>query len=75
MIGDWWDPLNVSNPGNFGKIKAPAVMWGGWYDIFQQGMVNGYDVYQHFSDPSVRGKSYLVMDPLGHCQVRGTRYI
>lgn len=40
---EWWDVLNVSSPGNFKKIKAPAVMWGGWYDIFLEGNINGFD--------------------------------
>jgi len=69
----WWDALNVSNPRNFGKIKSPAVMWAGWYDIFLQGNINGFYIYQHLSAPKARGKSYLVVDPLGHCQ-EATKY-
>ena len=61
-------PNAVSSPGAFNKIHAPAVMWAGWYDIFLQGNLNGYYIYQHLSDAEVRGKSYLVVDPFGHCQ-------
>jgi hypothetical protein len=52
----------------FKRIKWPSVMWGGWYDIFQHGNIYSFDGYQHRSDPSVRGKHYFVVDPLGHCQ-------
>jgi len=64
----WWDPLNISSPGNWDTIRAPAVMWGGWYDIFLQGNLDGHYIYQHLSHPPNRGKSYLVVDPLGHCE-------
>jgi predicted acyl esterase len=64
---DWWDPLNISNVP-LTKIKAPAVMWAGWYDIFLEGNLNGYNTYQYLADPSIRGKNYLVVDPFGHCQ-------
>lgn len=37
------------------------------YDIFQQQQIEAFDCYQHQSDPSVRGKSYLVIAPQGHC--------
>jgi hypothetical protein len=32
------------------------------------GNLEGFDGYQKYSDPSVRGKSQIVIDPLGHCQ-------
>jgi predicted acyl esterase len=67
--GTWWDPLNVSSPNAYGDIHAPAVMWAGWYDIFLQGNLNGYYIYQHLADEKIRGKSYLMVDPFGHCQV------
>jgi uncharacterized protein len=52
----------------FNRVKWPVVMWAGWYDIFEQGNLETFDGIQHESDPSVRGKHYLVVDPLGHCQ-------
>ena len=38
------------------------------FHIFQHGNVVTFEGIQRESDPSVRGKHYLVMDPLGHCQ-------
>jgi hypothetical protein len=42
-------------------------MWSGWYDIFLQGQLIGFDVYQQLADPSVRGKNMLVVGTNGHC--------
>ena len=70
---DWWDPLNVSAPANWDKVRAPAVFWAGWYDIFAQGNLNGHYIYQNLAHAAARGKSYLVVDPLGHCQA-ATKY-
>ena len=39
-----------------------------WYDIFLRGTLFGYNGYQKLSSPSIAGNSYLVVDPLGHCQ-------
>jgi len=66
--GDWWDPLNSSAPANWDNIRAPAVFWAGWYDIMTQGNLDGYYIYQHLAHESVVGRSYLVVDPLGHCE-------
>ena len=58
----------------FAKVTWPSVQWAGWYDIFLHGHLYAFDGYQHKSDPSVRGKHYLVVDPLGHCQ-KGAKYV
>ena len=65
---DWWDPLNMSAPANWDNVRAPAVMWAGWYDIFLQGNLDGHYIYQNLAHADARGKSYLVVDPLGHCE-------
>ena len=69
--GKYWDEVELVG-GNyttrkFERVKWPTVMWAGWYDIFTHGNLVTFDGIQHESDPSVRGKHYLVVDPLGHC--------
>jgi predicted acyl esterase len=64
--GPWWDNLNMT--GKYDRVVQPTVMWAGWYDIFANGNFLGWNGYQYQSDPSVRGKQKLVVDPLGHCQ-------
>lgn len=64
--GQWWYPLNDTN--QYYKVKFPSVMWAGWYDIFLNGNLIGFDGYQKRADPAHRGLSHIVVDPLGHCQ-------
>lgn len=64
--GAWWQTLNGTL--YYQNVKWSSVQWAGWYDIFQQGNLLGFEGYQHASDPSVRGKHKLVVDPCGHCQ-------
>jgi predicted acyl esterase len=37
---DFWKKLNAETQG--GKVRAPAVYSGGWYDIFLQGTINSF---------------------------------
>lgn len=34
-VDPYWDATDLN--GRFGLVKAPSVMWGGWYDIFLVG--------------------------------------
>ena len=43
---EFW--TNVSLEDNLEDLNVPAIHMGGWYDIFLQGITDGYDWYQHF---------------------------
>jgi len=62
----WWHDLE----GKYfvDVVHAPAVFWGGWYDIFLHGNLAAYYGYQYQSLPQAQGGSRLVIDPCGHCQ-------
>lgn len=62
----WWHDLE----GKYfvDVVHAPAVFWGGWYDIFLHGNLAAFYGYQYQSMPVAQGKSKLVIDPCGHCQ-------
>jgi putative CocE/NonD family hydrolase len=66
----WWLTRTVA--GHFDRITWPAVLWGGWYDIFLQGLLWTYDGFQ--TQSSTKGKHRLVVDPLGHCQKASTYF-
>ena len=66
MWGKFASNLFIVLPATNSNIYHICI--GGWYDIFQHGNVVTFQGIQRESDPSVRGKHYLVMDPLGHCQ-------
>ena len=64
--GVWWHDLEGEYFDNV--VHAPAVFWGGWYDIFLHGNLAAYYDWQYRSMEVAQGKSKLVIDPCGHCQ-------
>jgi len=61
---DFW--TNVSIEDNWENINVPAIHMGGWYDIFLQGITDGFNGYQHLSGSGALGKSKLVIGPWTH---------
>ncbi|MCK4333078.1 MAG: CocE/NonD family hydrolase, partial [Thermoplasmatales archaeon] len=61
---DFW--TNVSLEDNWQDVNVPAMHLGGWYDIFLQGIIDGFLGYQHLGGPSAQGKSKLIMGPWTH---------
>ncbi|NHJ49749.1 MAG: CocE/NonD family hydrolase [Asgard group archaeon] len=57
---------NVTMAGKFGTVTRPAIFQAGWFDVFSQGTIDGFMGYQYESDPSVQGKSFMVIGPWGH---------
>lgn len=61
---DFW--TNVSLDDNWQDVNVPAIHFGGWYDAFLQGIIDGYHGYQHLGGPGAKGKSMLIMGPWYH---------
>ena len=61
---DFW--TNVSLDDNWQDVNVPAIHLGGWYDIFLQGITEGYQGYQHLGGPGALGKSKLIIGPWTH---------
>jgi len=61
---DFW--TNVTLDDKWPAVNIPAIHMGGWYDAFQQGIIDGYIGYQHYGGLGARGKSKLVMGPWTH---------
>jgi len=61
---DYW--TNVSLEDNWGDVNVPAIHLGGWYDIFLQGITDGYYGYQHLGGSGANGKSNLIIGPWTH---------
>jgi len=56
--------------GKYDTVTRPGLFQAGWFDVFSQGTIDGFLGYQYESDPSVQGKSFLIIGPWGH----GTYY-
>lgn len=65
----WWDDVTP----NWDNVAAPAVFWAGWYDIFLDGTIAAFNGYNTYGAGS-KGKSWLVIDPLGHCQGAASQF-
>jgi predicted acyl esterase len=61
---DFW--TNVSLDDNWENINVPAIHMGGWYDIFLQGITDGFTGYQHLAGSGAKGKSKLIIGPWTH---------
>jgi predicted acyl esterase len=61
---DFWKKLNPETRA--GKVRAPAVYSGGWYDIFCQGTINSFTAVHYHGGEGAKGKCRLVIGPIGH---------
>ncbi|MHA1212698.1 MAG: CocE/NonD family hydrolase [Candidatus Heimdallarchaeota archaeon] len=57
---------NVTMLGNYDTVARPGLFQAGWFDVFAQGTIDGFLGYQYESNPSVQGKSFLIIGPWGH---------
>jgi len=64
---------NVSLEDNWQDVNVPAMHLGGWYDIFPQGMIDGFMGYHYDGGSGAIGKSKLIMGPWTHGGKGGTK--
>lgn len=48
------------------KTRAPAVHYGGWYDVFLQGTLDAFVARQEHGGPGSRGTQKLIIGPWSH---------
>ena len=71
LCDEHWDPVRVQDQG--ATVRAAAVHVGGWFDVFSEGTIAGYQMYRQADDPDVAEHQYLVMGPWTHTEI-GSRY-
>src|SRR5262245_5073507 len=54
-----------------GKITVPFYNVGGWYDIFEQGIIDAYMFLQSHGAPPILGKNKLMLSAFGHGALSG----
>ena len=63
---EYWEPLRL--PGREEVCTYPGVHSTGWYDVFMNEGIDGFEALQYNApDPRCRGQHYLVVEPGGHC--------
>jgi len=77
-FGPYWYNLTICRnvtdfseaPGcRYNNVKWPVINSVGWWDIFQNSQINSDKQLRIASDPSVRDKHVLIVEPLGHCSL------
>ena len=64
----FWARLNPETRA--AEVNAPAVYWGGWYDIFQQGTINSFVTVNNEGGPRARGQCRLILGPWSHDDIK-----
>ncbi len=60
----FWDDVNPEKYDH--RTHAPAIFYGGWYDIFNQGTINSFVSIQSQGQGNAKGNCRLVMGPYAH---------
>lgn len=55
------------------RVHLPAIHYGGWFDVFQQGTLDGFTSRQHHGGPGAAGTQKLIIGPWGHGESRDRR--
>ncbi len=61
---EFWDQFDAE--AKAGQVTAPAIHFGGWWDIFQQGTINNFTTRQYSGGQGALGNQFLVMGPWTH---------
>jgi predicted acyl esterase len=48
------------------KVRVPGVHFGGWYDVFCQGTIDGFVSRNNHGGPGARGTQKLIIGPWAH---------
>ncbi len=57
----------ISDEESFDRINVPVHTYGGWFDIFLMGTINGYvGMRNHGATPEARAGARMIIGPWGH---------
>ena len=67
-----WGPIGPRDLRAFtDTIAVPFYNIGGWYDIFEKGILDGYTFLHEHGAPAVRNSERLMLDAFGHGALSG----
>ena len=64
VYDDYWKGFNAEPLA--GKVTAPGIHIGGWFDIFQEGTINNFVTRQHGGGAGAKGNQKLIIGPWPH---------
>jgi uncharacterized protein len=66
LKSDPWTDDYIIDSWEWGNVTWPSIHLGGWYDIFNQGIVDGFMGYQYHGGTGGAGHAKLIMGPWTH---------
>ncbi len=64
---EFWEEWNAEKRAHL--VNVPVLYYGGWYDIFTQGTINGFKTSNTQGGPKARGKCRMIIGPWDHNDV------
>ncbi|MEX2016127.1 MAG: CocE/NonD family hydrolase [Candidatus Hydrogenedentales bacterium] len=61
---DYWKHFNAE--GRASDITAPGIHIGGWFDLYPQGIIDGFTSRQYHGGPGAKGNQKLIIGPWPH---------
>src|SRR5262249_10233677 len=61
---DFWRGVDLGTRPE--QVRWPIVHVGGWFDVFAQGVIDGFTTLQERGGEGGRGRQHLVMGPWTH---------
>lgn len=71
FYNEFWEDLNTINQAE--KVTVPAIHYGGWYDVFLQGTIDGFVSRQINGGEGAKGEQKLIIGPWTHFWPEVTR--
>jgi hypothetical protein len=62
---EYWMPIDLDD--RYADVRVPALHWGGWYDVFLKGTIDGWrGVRDAATDAAVREAQFLTIGATDH---------
>lgn len=61
---DYWKQLDPK--ARAGDVTSPGFFVGGWFDLYPQGILDGFTSRQYHGGPGARGNNMLIIGPWPH---------
>jgi hypothetical protein len=66
VMDDTYNITSLSTNDRYANIHASSIQIGGWYDIFDKGIIDGFMGYQYHGGTGALGHNRMIMGPIGH---------
>ena len=60
----YWDRINVCQ--RYADVKIPVLHWGGWYDVFLNGTIGGWEGVRREAGETARDNQWLMIGATDH---------